>query len=119
VIRSLRSIPVAEINHDTCRWGDPAGASPKENVMCGKGLELGTWARIEEDCPIEFVALQDEVEMSLGGRRSGFDLVITEGGLENLILAAQGALRTFREREAADDADGADAIDLLQEGPRP
>ncbi|HEX3780633.1 MAG TPA: hypothetical protein VHX38_13275 [Pseudonocardiaceae bacterium] len=73
--------------------------------MCGTGLELGTWARIDDDCPIEFVALQDEVEMSVGGRRSGFDLVLTEGGLETLVIAAQGALRGLRERAANEDAE--------------
>ena len=84
--------------------------------MCGQGLELGTWARIEQDCPIEFVALQEEVEMSLGGRRSGFDLVITEGGLETLIDAASRALQAFRERQATDDdADDADDSELAED----
>ena len=60
--------------------------------------------------------------MSLGGRRSGFDLVVTEGGLETLIVAAQSALLVLQEREDAEEADDdADDIDLLleHEGPRP
>ena len=76
-------------------------------------MELGTWARIEKSCPIEFVALQEEVEMSLGGRRSGFDLMITKGGLETLIDAAHRALQAFRERQAADD--DADDSDLAED----
>jgi hypothetical protein len=73
--------------------------------MSGIGLELGTWARIEDDCPIEYVALRHEVEMTVGGRQAGFDLVVTEGGLETLIATGQAALAALRERMAAADDD--------------
>ncbi len=70
--------------------------------MGGTRWELGAWARIEQDCPIEYVALREVVEMTLGGRATGFDLEMTEGGLEHLLANVTAALKALRERKAAE-----------------
>ncbi|MBA8823458.1 hypothetical protein FHX42_000787 [Saccharopolyspora lacisalsi] len=64
-------------------------------------LEMGTWVGLDDE-PVEYTVLRDEVELDLGGRGSGFEILATERGLTVLAdrcTEALGELRARRRRE--------------------
>lgn len=62
----------------------------------GNGIEVESWAKVEGHCAIECDVVGDEVQMRLGDRSSGLDLIFTEEGLENMVDKCSGALREIR-----------------------
>jgi len=58
---------------------------------------VNAWAQISDDCAVSYVISGDDVEFSLGGR-DGFQLIVSERGLETLVAACTEALTTLQAR---------------------
>lgn len=62
------------------------------------GVDTGVWVEVD-DCPIRYAVCGDVVEMELGGRGSGVELVATEAGLANLLHNGTAALHELRRKQ--------------------
>lgn len=71
------------------------------------GVLMGAWASVGDRCTIEYDVCGDVAEFTLGGRRDGFELAVTEHGLENLVAKGAEALDRMRARrdELTDESD--------------
>lgn len=71
-------------------------------------LQLGTWARIADHCPLESSVNGDgEIEMLMGGPTDGFEVVFTPEALARFLRVAGQALLNARERWTPDDTENA------------
>lgn len=60
-------------------------------------LKVGTWAEIDDGCPVTYTFDGDDnVELHMGDRRDGFQMIFTRPALERLVLVASKALADVR-----------------------
>lgn len=76
--------------------------------MFTTGVAVSAGVMVGDNCSFDYHLCGDQVEFEWGGRR-GLYVVITEGGLRNLIATASEALNALQE-DAADESPGAVAI---------
>lgn len=60
-------------------------------------LKVGTWAEIDDGCPVTYTFDGDDnVELHVGDRCDGFQMIFTPPALERFVLVAAKALADLR-----------------------
>jgi hypothetical protein len=75
-----------------------------------RGVSVGAWASIDDNCPIACVVSDDTAELLFGGLSGPLSLLASADALEALVTAASEALRTLRGTPIEPHADTADPV---------
>jgi hypothetical protein len=65
-------------------------------------IPVTAWVRLDGTAGIEYDVSEDQVELCFGGPRGNFQILATEGGLQELVTKSSEALRRIRAGEIDD-----------------